>query len=103
MDKAAADGSQQWGGPVDEEGHGKAGVPERSGVPRDPAHARSKRLSYYAVIVAGFALAVDFTMSLMSIQARRLPQGGCGWCAGRGSSRAPPAGHCWAQHPLPGA
>ncbi len=70
---AAAVGAAQVGPPLDEEAVGKAGAPERTGVPRDPENARSKKRSYTAVLVAGFALAIDFTMSLMSIQV------GLGW------------------------
>lgn len=72
--KAPADGSSAEGKdgfdnvPLDEEAIGKAGSPEQSGVPRDPANARSKRLATRAIMIMGFALAVDFTMSLMSIQ-----------------------------------
>ncbi|KAI7837448.1 hypothetical protein COHA_008706 [Chlorella ohadii] len=67
---AAAVGAAQVGAALamDEEAVGKAGAPERTGVPRDPENARSKKRSYTAVLVAGFALAIDFTMSLMSIQ-----------------------------------
>ena len=65
---AAAVGAAQVGALVDEEAVGKAGAPERTGLPRDPANARSKKMCYTAVLVAGFALAIDFTMSLMSIQ-----------------------------------
>jgi MFS family permease len=61
-------GAAHVGAPLDEEAIGKAGAPERTGLPRDPANARSKKLCYTAVLVAGFALAIDFTMSLMSIQ-----------------------------------
>ncbi|GAB4814373.1 hypothetical protein N2152v2_001419 [Parachlorella kessleri] len=40
----------------------------RLGVPLDPANAASKRKSYWALLIVGFALAVDYSMSLMSIQ-----------------------------------
>lgn len=65
---SAAVGAAQVGALIDEEAVGKAGAPERTGLPRDPANARSKKMCYTAVLVAGFALAIDFTMSLMSIQ-----------------------------------
>ena len=40
--------------PRDEEGFGAAAAPAKSGIPSDPAHARSKRLSYWALVVMGF-------------------------------------------------
>ena len=67
---AASVGAAQVAAPLDEEAVGKAGAPERTGVPRDPANAKTKSWCYRAVLVAGFALAIDFTMSLMSIQVR---------------------------------
>ncbi|GAB4814374.1 hypothetical protein N2152v2_001420 [Parachlorella kessleri] len=40
----------------------------RPGVPLDPANAASKKKSYWALLIVGFALAVDFSMSLMALQ-----------------------------------
>ncbi|KAL4448828.1 hypothetical protein ABPG77_007545 [Micractinium sp. CCAP 211/92] len=54
--------------PLDEEGFGKGAAPEASGIPRDPANARSKQWALRALIAMGFGLAIDFSMSLMSIQ-----------------------------------
>lgn len=39
----------------------------------DLAHAASKRKSWYAVLLAGFAMALDFTMAMMSIQVDHVP------------------------------
>lgn len=41
------------------------------GEPNDPKNAASKKKSWYAVLLAGFALSLDFTMALMSIQVRK--------------------------------
>ena len=43
--------------------------PELTGIPRDPKNARSKKMSFYAVVLAGAALSLDYSMSMMSIQA----------------------------------
>ncbi len=40
-----------------------------TGKPRQPANTRSKKRAWMALLITGFALAVDFTMAMMSIQA----------------------------------
>lgn len=45
------------------------GDPLYTGKPRDPANGRSKKRAWMALLITGFALAVDFTMAMMSIQA----------------------------------
>lgn len=40
-----------------------------TGKPRQPANKRSKKRAWFALLITGFALAVDFTMAMMSIQA----------------------------------
>uniref|UniRef100_A0A1D2A9D2 Major facilitator superfamily (MFS) profile domain-containing protein n=1 Tax=Auxenochlorella protothecoides TaxID=3075 RepID=A0A1D2A9D2_AUXPR len=37
-------------------------------LPADPEHARTKKWSYWALVIVGFALAVDYSSTLMSIQ-----------------------------------
>lgn len=49
-DLAVARCASGGGAPLDEEAHGAKGAPGATGVPRDPAHARSKRLSYRAMV-----------------------------------------------------
>ncbi len=44
--------------PLDEEGFGKGAAPEASGIPRDPANARSKQWALRALIAMGFGLAI---------------------------------------------
>lgn len=39
-----------------------------TGIPHDPRNATSKRRSFLALMLAGAALAVDYTMAMMSIQ-----------------------------------
>ncbi|KAL4528757.1 hypothetical protein Ndes2437A_g03301 [Nannochloris sp. 'desiccata'] len=55
--------------PIDEEGEGAKASPEVTGVPRDPANASSKKRSFYAIVIAGAALSVDYSMAMMSTQA----------------------------------
>jgi MFS family permease len=38
-------------------------------VPRDPANASSKKWSFYAIVIAGAGLSVDYSMAMMSTQA----------------------------------
>ncbi|KFM25049.1 Major facilitator superfamily domain-containing protein 8 [Auxenochlorella protothecoides] len=47
-----------------------APTPEESllDLPADPEHARTKKWSYWALVIVGFALAVDYSSTLMSIQ-----------------------------------
>jgi MFS family permease len=40
-----------------------------TGKPLNPKNKRSKKLSWMALLITGFALAIDFTMAMMSIQA----------------------------------
>lgn len=37
-------------------------------LPANPEHARTKKWSYWALVIVGFALAVDYSSTLMSIQ-----------------------------------
>ena len=39
-----------------------------TGIPNDPKNRKLKRWSYFSIVMIGFALAIDFTMSMMSIQ-----------------------------------
>ncbi|PSC76881.1 major facilitator superfamily domain-containing 8-like [Micractinium conductrix] len=66
--KAAEPGADAAAAPQDEEGFGKGAAPKALGEPFDPAHALTKRRSLLALVVMGFGLALDFTLSLMSIQ-----------------------------------
>lgn len=42
--------------------------PAELDLPSNPDHARTKKLSYYALVIVGFALALDYSSTLMSIQ-----------------------------------
>lgn len=53
---AAAQGAAQTVSSKDEEDGGKAPVPD--GEPTDPQNAQSKRWSYRAMLILGFALAI---------------------------------------------
>jgi MFS family permease len=58
---------------MDEEegGTGEPGTETKSldaGIPTNPDNRRSKKRSWYALLITGFALAIDFTMAMMSIQ-----------------------------------
>jgi len=55
--------------PIDEEDQGTKASPEITGVPKDSANASSKIRSFYAIVIAGAALTVDYSMAMMSIQA----------------------------------
>ena len=53
-------------GGEDEEGQGD---PLYTGKPLNPVNKASKKRSWYSLLITGFALAIDFTMAMMSIQA----------------------------------
>jgi len=42
--------------------------PLHTGIPTNPENGKSKKRSWYALLITGFALAIDFTMAMMSIQ-----------------------------------
>lgn len=62
------------------EGQGDEEQPEGdslyTGIPRDPRNKASKASSWYSLLITGFALAIDFTMAMMSIQAFYYALGG---------------------------
>ncbi len=57
----------------DQEGQGD---PLYTGKPLDPTNKASKKKSWYSLLITGFALAIDFTMAMMSIQAFYYALGG---------------------------
>ena len=66
---------EQEGEPVGDEEEPQ-GDPLYTGKPLDPKNKRSKDRSWSSLLITGFALAIDFTMAMMSIQAFYYALGG---------------------------
>lgn len=70
--KKSAPAPEEDGGDEEE----PLGDPLITGKPRNPRNKKSKSRSWYSLLITGFALAIDFTMAMMSIQAFYYALGG---------------------------